>query len=1022
VSSLYRCRARVAYKPFNSERLIVFEEKQIQEMSVKLKWNNTFPSMNSQGTNSADAYTSGISQSTCQVTISDPYLTGAAWPALFDAASMWSASNTAQTNNIILPPCGENQDPVRDKCFRYASIDDSALINSDGTSRELSSTFAHIIISLWYEVNGTSFGSDYYFRVNRISVNHGANYPSVTLAGTEPKAVVFNQNLINVKFDEGMSVEEALKKIAEESGYKASFCVPPGEKTTDPYILPRSIIYKGVTPDEAMKKLIGATGGSMLSLPVKEFGNRVSICTRGEITQSCTVFYLGKGLYESYQIDGEPPVTFAARNTQSGASINNGDPYTSASFAAEKYSIKEVIKEKRIKALEQVKKVTFPDLFKSCDKRCQGPLSDGYGWSGAGPSIENKRYIKTNFYGIAPNGTQAISYLPGKVESASEDEGKVVIKTEFWFQVCKEDKSEKCFGRYIYQESTNLSDVKVKRGDEVKISQAIGSSTTDKKELTRFYIQGHSNEFTTIDPQLIWNWASPAETAADFQNKDAPSSTPTGQTPPPSNQSTSGSLLVGRVGSTGSSTGPHLHAEKFPQGQTGGRGQRIVSADVDPYVSIGGTPASTWGVYSPYGPRSGGMHYGIDFSGPGPGGKNINSQPVTVTGGAKILKTGYDGGYGNFVEIRTPAGYDLLLAHLQDQSIPPNLPSLTSSDSAGNTEPTIATAPANKALTIETSFKGVPRALRITPGRTILSFITDYDKWVENGGPRGQDPSTDPGVWLPSRFRNWFVGEVEFVWRQGDLRVNIEANNAWGNSVIFAPTFPDYLQGQQGTGEFEITKDYYGYIRSIGDLCFPIKNKDGKMTNSCKELCKEAQEFYKKYGSGEGSTDTTTSASGDGGAGSQTGFPVAKCQYTGTKYDQAKVNKIINAAYSGGIRTNIGLAGVVANAIWESRLDPKARGDNGDAWGVFQWNSRRPGLIAYAQSVGGDPNNFDVQMGYFVKELKTSESATVPAVNGAGTLAAATEQFERKFERAGIPKIQDRIAIANEIFPSFSCS
>lgn len=1154
--------------------------------------------MASQGSSAAESYASGINQSTCQVVISDPYLTGAAWPALFDAASMWSASNTAQTNNIILPPCGENQDPVKDKCFRYASIDDSALINSDGSSRPLQDTFAHIIISFWYEVNGTAFGSDYYFRVNRISVNHGSNFPSVTLSGTDPKAVVFNQNLINVKFDEGISVEEALKKISEENGYRADFCVPPNQDTASTYILPRSIIYKGVTPDEAMKKLVAATGGSMLSLPVKEYGNRVSICTRGEITQSCMVFYLGKGLYETFQIDGEPPVTFAGQNMQSGATINNGDPYLSASFAASKYSLKEVIKQKRIKALQDVKKVTFPDLFKPCEKRCQGPQADGYGWSGQGPLVENKRYTKAGMYGLAPNGLTSISYLPGVVESASESEGKVVIKTEFWFQICKEDDSQKCFGRYIYQESTNLSSVKVKNREEVKISQEIGSSTSAKKELVRFYINGHSNETVTIDPQLIWNWAAPAETTSDFQNKNAPTGpsnaivqpapkqslkdwkatttakpskillmaghadltssgaadeyklnielvkwagrnaqaygisdlietylppssnltdtdprsqfskttqaiaagkqvieihndqtdgksgvipptggkriwpldealsssygafsvnhrdglgvpkrggtilevgrmdppvrnivhsgttaqkealykqlmdplmrsiasemgkTPTTSAPTTNQSGQQGSVFVGKVGSTGRSSAPHVHFQ-FAGGS--GQGSEAKLTEIArKYVIAGNKPLGDAERNQGYG--AGRNHQGIDFF---PG----NRSNIYITNGASVkqvnetkcvrensLSDQCGGGFGNYVTIGTPEG-DVIMAHLAPESIPPNLPGLTSSDSGGNTSPSIAGAPANKALTIETSFKGVPRALRITPGRTILSFITDYDNWVENGGPRGQDPSTDPGVWIPSRFRNWFVGEVQFMWRQGDLRVDIEANNAWGNSVISAPTFSEYLQGQQSTGEFNVTRDYYGYIRSVGDLCFPVKKSDtGEYTSSCKELCRESQEFYRKYGSGGGQET-------GGNGGSTSSFPAANC-----KTGDATKDTIISALYAAGLKTPNAFAGALGNLQEESGFDPNVHntsrqgltcrsvsGQKEKCYGIVQWGGSRKSQVL---SKCGQNSTLQCQLEFMVQEIKTRGGGLVESMNSSGSASAAADLWMSKYEVA----------------------
>jgi lambda family phage tail tape measure protein len=112
--------------------------------------------------------------------------------------------------------------------------------------------------------------------------------------------------------------------------------------------------------------------------------------------------------------------------------------------------------------------------------------------------------------------------------------------------------------------------------------------------------------------------------------------------------------VIARTGSTGQSTGPHLDARWAD-------GRRITAADADRYLSVNGRTPSSYGVTSPYGPRSlfgRTFHAGIDFGTPSGSG-------ITLKNGATLLRDlGFTGAGGYAVEINTKDG-PMRLLHLQ---------------------------------------------------------------------------------------------------------------------------------------------------------------------------------------------------------------------------------------------------------------------------------------------------------------------------------------------------------------------
>lgn len=91
-------------------------------------------------------------------------------------------------------------------------------------------------------------------------------------------------------------------------------------------------------------------------------------------------------------------------------------------------------------------------------------------------------------------------------------------------------------------------------------------------------------------------------------------------------------------------------------------------------------------------------------------------------------------------------------------------------------------------------------------------------------------------------------------------------------------------------------------------------------------------------------------------------------------------------------------SGIVGHGIAESNLNPAAVGDSGAALGGWQWNDRRPALVAFAKSSGRSPTDFGAQLDFAQHELETSERYAADQLRAAKSpeqAAAAFMHFER---------------------------
>ena len=976
LSNLYRCHARVAYKPFRSNYAIVFEERQIQSLRVNLAAN--FSDIVKQDNTFASGLFNTESNS-CVVTLSDPYLDGVAWTSLNEINSLTGLATTANQDALagyLKRKCEPGESPA-DGCFPYA------LIDSKGSEENLATTERSkptLILTLWYVIGGDKnqvIETTFYFDLVATSIKHGVSgEPAVTLSGKAAYDIKFQQNLQPTFFDQGKNwVDEFNEKMFfKEEGFELEdVCSDPANEVK----MDRVYRVNNLTPAQILNKFMSTVEGSqVLSLPTREFANKIQICTKADnFCYGSTVFYLGKGLYEQYKINVQIPNNDVNRNARPAPPNIEGPKGTETEY---RVSIPDPeTTAKQLENLPPDASTVFAPQFVDI-----GDYSDPVVLKGSGnkETFKIEKLEKVAAFGDAKG---AIAYYGGEVLSVNEAEKSVKIKSNFYIQYCNSD--DKCNRATLYQEYRKLKSISVKETDKLSLGASVGEAETgdpQKVSKTRLYVVLSTKEEVVMAPSDLPRMISTYEGASDLEKKEEAPTDGTGDKK---------GRVVARVGWTGSTmpageNGTHLHTEWRPNSRS------ISRADVEKYVELG----SGYGVTGSYNevrsPTR--RHKGIDFGGMEPGTPIYLKGGATVINAVTVCKNGdasCSGGFGNNILIDTPEG-QMLLAHLEPGSIDEDIPEYkggareTTSSTSGKAKNGNQQVTSDKnATNISTEFKGVPKALRIIPGRTVLSLITDYDAWIQNG----KSSDIDPNIWITNKFKSWYIGGAEYSWDRGDLRVKVKGYLPWSLQEEGLTGIPSWVDYKEDKGYV----DYYDYIRSGGDLCYTNKNNK----NSCSECSKTPQSFTSPSGSADSVSSTYSSG---------------KFTYTGS--NQEAVQSLLNASEAAGVKSNIGQAAIIGNAQKESfaSLDPTAVGDDGTALGVFQWRADRQDNL---RALGNAPLSREQQMRWFVKEMQDYPSLVNYLNRSDITLDQAVREFGRVYLRPGDPDYPTRIKFAQDI-------
>lgn len=114
-------------------------------------------------------------------------------------------------------------------------------------------------------------------------------------------------------------------------------------------------------------------------------------------------------------------------------------------------------------------------------------------------------------------------------------------------------------------------------------------------------------------------------------------------------------------------------------------------------------------------------------------------------------------------------------------------------------------------------------------------------------------------------------------------------------------------------------------------------------------------------------------------------------------------------------------AGIIGNLMQESGVNPKSVQPGGAGRGIAQWSEG--GRWAVLQSWAGNRDIWalDTQLDFIWHEMNNVApwKEALPAVKGATTIEAATEAFEEKYEKAGLPNMPRRIQNAKQVLAKY---